>query len=267
MLDLAPRENLNVRFEVSPFAEADHPNSALLTLTGEDGREIVLHSRSVGGGSFEIASLKGIPLLLNGDSWVVFCEGGPGSLAEMEDLLRPWAQRIEALPGGDRVVLLATSSLPPEEGFFERLADSPAVRDFFAANPVMHPLSGKELFTDAASMEVFARKKGLSLGQAALAYESALLNLDETVLMKEMEERLDIMLGAVERGLTGKIASMKLMAPLAEKLWAAEGEGNMFLGGPHARAAIRSMAALHECASGVSSAPRRQEELQGSFPE
>lgn len=250
MLDLAPGENLDVRFEVSPFAGADHPNSALLTLTGEDGREIVLHSRSVGGGSFEIASLNGIPLLLNGDSWIVFCEGGPGSLAEMEDLLRPWAQRLEVLPEGDRVVLLATSSLPPEEGFFERLGTSYPAGDFFAANPVMHPLSGKELFTDAPSMGTFACEKGLSLGQAALAYESALLNLDETVLMKEMEERLDIMLGAVERGLTGKIASMKLMAPLAEKLWAAERKGNMFLGGPHARAAIRSMAALHECASG-----------------
>lgn len=250
MLDLAPRENLDVRFEVSPFPEADHPNSALLTLTGEGGREIVLHSRSVGGGSFEIASLNCVPLLLNGDSWVVFCEGGPGSMEEMEKLLSPWAQHLEGLPGGERVVLLGTSSLPPEEGFFERLSDSPAVRNFFAANPVMHPLSGKELFTDAASMEVFATEKGVSLGQAALAYESALLNLDEALLMKEMEERLDIMLGAVERGLTGKIASMKLMAPLAEKLWTAEEKGKMFLGGPHARTAIRSLAALHECASG-----------------
>ena len=250
MLDLAPREKLDVRFQVSPFAEADHPNSALLALTGEDGREIVLHSRSVGGGSFEIASLNGIPLLLNGDSWVVFCEGGPGAMEEMENLLRPWAQRLQVLSEKDRAVLLAASSLPPSEGFFEHLSVSSAVRDFFAANPVMHPLSGKELFTDAASMETFAREKGLSLGQAALAYESALLNLEESVLMKEMEERLDIMLDAVSHGLSGQIAPMKLMKPLAEKLWNEERKGSMFLGGPHARAAIRSMAALHECASG-----------------
>ena len=250
MLDLAPRENLDVRFEVSPFIEADHPNSALLTLTGEDGREIVLHSRSVGGGSFEIATLNGVPLLLNGDSWVVFCAGGPGSLEKMEALLRPWAQHLEALPEGDRIVLLGTSSLPPQEGFFESLSVSSAVKDFFTANPVMHPLSGKELFTDAASMEAYASERGLSLGQAAIAYESALLNLDKAVLMKEMEERLDIMLGAVSRGLSGQIASMKLMRPIAEKLWDGERKGSMFLGGPHARAAIRAMAALHECASG-----------------
>ncbi len=250
MLGLAPGENLDVRFEVSPFAEADHPNSALLTLTGEDGREIVLHSRSVGGGSFEIASLNGVPLLLNGDSWVIYCEGGPGSLGDMESLLRLWAQRLEALPGGDRIVMLASSSLPPEEEFFQRLSAASAVRDVFAADPVMHPLSGKELFTDAASMETFAAERGLSLGQAAIAYESALLNLDETVLMKEMEERLDIMLGAVSHGLSGQIAPMKLMEPLAEKLWKGERNGSMFLGGPHARAAVRSMAALHECASG-----------------
>ncbi|GAB1428207.1 hypothetical protein MASR2M17_16350 [Aminivibrio sp.] len=60
---------------------------------------------------------------------------------------------------------------------------------------------------------------------------------------------------------------MKLMAPLAEKLWAAEVKGTMFLGGPHARSAIRSLAALHECASGgvVCAAPTGG--AAESFPE
>ncbi|GAB1487367.1 hypothetical protein MASR2M79_24240 [Aminivibrio sp.] len=56
-------------------------------------------------------------------------------------------------------------------------------------------------------MEIFANEKGLSLGQAALTYENSLLNLDKALLMEEMEERLDIMLSAVDRGLRGKIAS------------------------------------------------------------
>ena len=47
-----------------------------------------------------------------------------------------------------------------------------------------------------------------------------------------------------------RLPSMKLLHPIAGTLAAAERDGALFLGGPHARAAIRSMAALHANASG-----------------
>ena len=69
------------------------------------------------------------------------------------------------------------------------------------ANPVMAPLKGKELFPDTTTLLELAGENGWSLGQAALAYEEALLGLPLEELSKEMELRLDVMLKAVDLGL------------------------------------------------------------------
>ena len=64
MLDLAPALGLQARFELTPFPEADHPNSMRILLQGENGENVALHARSVGGGSIEIASVDGHPLMI-----------------------------------------------------------------------------------------------------------------------------------------------------------------------------------------------------------
>ena len=245
MLELAQGEDLDARFELGNFPEADHPNSALLSLRGEDGQQITLHARSVGGGSIEIASLNGVPLLITGDRYELIAECEPSCADNVISLLGGWDTGARDL-GGEEVRLLHASSFhEPSEAFMASLRDLAGMRHIYSANPVMHPLGGKELFADTKELLSLAADKGWSLGETALAYESALLEIPREQLMKEMEDRLDIMLRSVELGLSGKHQVMKLLRPFAGSVMKAERSGKMFLGGPHARAAVRAMAAMH----------------------
>lgn len=249
MLELAPLHGLDARFELHPFPEADHPNSSMLILSGEDGKEITLHSRSVGGGSFEIASLNGYPVEITGESFETLIETASGSTSAVLSILGERVSPRQSHRNG-RVLVHLSSSSPLAPDALETIASLPGTVRLLSAPPVMHPLAGNMLFSSAEEAILMAEHDGLTLGEAALRYEAALLGRDESSMMSEMEERLEIMLDAVRLGLSENISAMKLLLPVAGTLAAAERKGALFLGGPHARAAIRSMAALHTNASG-----------------
>ncbi len=250
MLEHAPLLGLDARFELHPFPEADHPNSSLLILTGENGKEITLHSRSVGGGSFEIASLNGYHVSITGENFETLIETSSGSDSSVLSIFgeRASSSRIHHTNKG--VLFHLSTSSPVEPVMLDTLAALPGTVRLFSAPPVMHPLGGDMLFSSAEEAIIMAERDGLTLGEAALRYEAALLGRDESSILSEMEERLEIMLNAVHLGLSGDFSPMKLLLPVAGTLAAAERKGALFLGGPHARAAIRSMAALHTNASG-----------------
>ena len=250
MLERAPLHGLDARFELHPFPEADHPNSSLLILSGENGEKITLHSRSGGGGSFEIASLNGYPVSITGESFETAVDTVSGNASFVLSILGTHDSSQEFHHQNGRVLLHMSSSTAPESLLLEKIAGLPESVRLFTASPVMHPLGGAPLFSGAEEAIRYAEEKGLTLGEAALRFEATLLGSDEASMMSEMEERLEIMLDAVRLGLSGDIASMKLLSPVAGTLAAAERKGAFFLGGPHARAAIRAMAALHTNASG-----------------
>lgn len=245
MLELAPGEGLEAIFRLDPFAEADHPNSTLLFLRGEDGRELTMHARSVGGGSIQIASVNRIPLMITGDRYELLAEIDPSSACETISLLGKWDKNVRNLGGEITQFMHASSFLKPDEALLAALKTLDGVKQIYTADPVMHPLGGKELFADTEGLLALAAEKKWSLGETALAYESALLALPREQLMEEMGERLDVMLHSVESGLEDKPQKMKLLRPFADKVMKAERAGTMFLGGPHARAAVRAMAAMH----------------------
>ncbi len=245
ILEMAPGEGLDATFRLAPFPEADHPNSTLLHLKGEEGEELTLHARSVGGGSMQIASINGFPVMIKGDRYelAVACEAS--STEKVISLLKTWDPEAAAQTDKGRGFAHASSFLKPEETLLSSIKSLTGVGGFYKADPVMHPLRGKELFPDTGGLLALAAEKGWSLGEAALEYESALLELPREQLMEEMGVRLDIMLRAVELGLKGDHLEMKLLRPFAGRVMKGEETGKMFLGGPHARAAIRAMAAMH----------------------
>jgi L-serine dehydratase len=245
MLKLAPAMGLDARFELDPFPEADHPNSVLVCLRGENGGNLTLHARSVGGGSIEIASIDGHPVMMKGDRHELLVEVGPDDPAErLLALLRSWDPEVRHTADGSRCLFHASSCSEPDEGLLETLRSYIDGAHIRISKPVMAPLKGEELFEDTASLLELAEIKGWSLGQAALAYEEALLGAPVEELTREMELRLDVMLEAVEKGLS-LTGGMKLLRPMAGSLLKAESAGTLVVGGPHFRAASRAMAAMH----------------------
>jgi L-serine dehydratase len=116
--------------------------------------------------------------------------------------------------------------------------------------PLFFVQKGTALFGSAAEMVALARRRRVSLGRIALAYEAQLLGLTEAEVVEEIGRRFDIMRASVERGLAGRGLGLKLLKPTAGKIFRAEAAGVLPAGGFHARAAARAMAALHVSNSG-----------------
>ncbi len=257
IFETASRQGLDISFGFRDFPEADHPNSSLLELAGNRGGSLRLHARSVGGGSIEIASLNGFPVLMTGDRYEMILETEKGKADSILPLLKQWDENARTLETEGRTACLCSFFSEPPGEFLEQVKKLPGAVTLSFAAPVMLPLRGKEPFADSEELLRQAEESGLSLGCSALAYEAAILDLPREKLQQEMDFRLSVMLDAVKRGLKERNLRMKLLTPEAGTIYEAESEGKMFLGGPHARAAVRAMAAMHVNGAGgvVCSAP------------
>jgi L-serine dehydratase len=116
--------------------------------------------------------------------------------------------------------------------------------------PIFFVRRGALLFGSAAEMVRLARRRRVSLGRIALAYEAQLLGLPEAEVLAEIGSRYDIMSDSVRRGLTGRGLGMKLLKPSAGRIFRAEAAKALPAGGFHTKAAARAMAALHVSNSG-----------------
>ncbi len=118
-------------------------------------------------------------------------------------------------------------------------------KHLWTAPPVAFIKQGAPLYSSAAGMVALADARGCSLGRIALAYEAALLGIEEQKVLEEMAGRIDRMRTAVQEGLGDAIPAMQLLTPTAGKIWRAEAEGKLAIGGMHTRAAVRALAVMH----------------------
>ncbi len=210
-VDRAREAGAAVTFEIAPLDETDHPNGMRIEAATERGRQLLVVAEAVGGGGIRIVGLDGWPVDLDGTSHVV--------LAEVDPQDEPVAAGF--LPDADRVehqgsVLLTTSSADrPDSDAISGLRGLTGVSRVWTAAPVFFVRRGPTLFENAEEMVDFAAKRGLSLGAAALVYESELLGLTERETEEEMLRRWKVMEQSVAAGLDDEQSDMLLMLPSA----------------------------------------------------
>jgi len=247
-LKAAAESGLDITFAVRGLERADHPNAVDVALASADGRVLTARANSIGGGAVEFVRLGDWPVHLTGDAHEVAVEVEPGAEAQALELLsRDGAAMGEAARVGRQgVTLLCVRRREPlSQDVRRRLAGLVGVRGLWAAEPVFFVQRGEPLWASAQEVVSLARDHDLSLGQAALEYEAALLGLPKGRIIAEAMRRLDVMTRAVQRGLDPAITGMQLLAPSAGKVYAAEAEGRLAVGGLHTRAAARALAAMH----------------------
>ncbi len=251
-LELAATEGVDLTFHVAPLPEADHPNTVAIALRAHDGRTLEMVANSVGGGAFVFTRVAGWPVHLTGDGFEVLVEFRAPAEAVRALLASPGSQIQVADGSGGQRFLHAhrLAPLPPEDR--ARLEALPGVTGVWTAPPVLFPLRGLEgtpggapLFSSAAEMLAYAEAQDCSLGEAALAYESALLGLPPAEVLAETLRRYEIMRAAVVRGLGADLPPMQLLQPSAGRIFRAERDGRLAVGGLHTRAAARAMAVMH----------------------
>ena len=247
-LTVAAGAGLKIDFAVEPLAAPEHPNTVDVRLTSADGRELSARANSIGGGAVEFTQIGAWRVRMTGETYEVAVEADAAAAdAALEILTRDAAVLDE--PGRQeqdgRFLLSVRRRCPLAEDARAELRTQAGVRNVWAAEPIYFVHQGELLFSSAEELIALAGERGGSLGQAALAYESALLGLSDDDVLAEAVRRFEIMQESVRRGLDESPPTMQLLTPSAGKIYAAEARGDLPGGGLHARAAARAMAVMH----------------------
>lgn len=90
---LAAEQGLAVELTTAERSDL-HPNTAAITLVGENGRQISLQGSSIGGGNVRITRINGMEVDLAGqhDTFIVLHRDAPGTIANVTELMA--AQRL-----------------------------------------------------------------------------------------------------------------------------------------------------------------------------
>ena len=241
----AEKRGLNLKFQIS-FLEDRHPNAVRIELSSESGKELKVDARSVGGGMIEVIRVGDWDVRIDGKSFDYLVESESGTDSRIDPFLSSLnAERISRQEKNNLIFCHYRGTAEWPEKVLEKLTCLKGVRRILDSHPVFFIKKGESLFEDAGGMIRYADNEGITLGQAALHYETRLLGLRESAGLEEMIRRYRIMERSVADGLLCRDIRMQLIPPSAHKIWKEEKDGNLPVGGWHTRAAARAMAALH----------------------
>ena len=252
-LEDAAVRGLRPKFLVAPLRGADHPNIVTVELAAKNGRSLRASARSIGGGMVLVTEIDGRPVRLDGKSHVVLVLADESAAGEVDRIVRADGRAlgepaIRRWPG--EALLSFKRSLPLGPKALAAVEHLREVRSIWTAPPLFFMQKGEPLFESAAGMVLEARRRRVSLGRIALAYESGLLGLAEDDILEEIGRRYGVMRDSVRQGLAGRGLGLKLLRPAAGRIFRAEAARKLPSGGFATRAAARAMAALHVSNSG-----------------
>lgn len=254
-IGLAPSSGLKVTFAVAPLPAAKHPNTVAIALEGKTGKRLRLSGRSVGGGAIEVTQLEEWPVLLNGASHVVLVECTAAAQSEVDNKLAALTgilSPVTTMPRGGQVLLSVSCAAEAAPADLARIQATQGVSRLWTGHPLSFVKRRSGLCDSAQGLLELAERDGLSLGRAALRYESHLLAIPETDVLEEMVRRFEIMRTAARLGSKEPHGRMQLLTPTAPSILQADAQGRLPIGGLHTRAAARAMAAMHvNCSRGV----------------
>ncbi|GJM09802.1 MAG: serine dehydratase subunit alpha [Lysobacteraceae bacterium] len=250
--DLAA-SGVDLSFQIEKLPERrPHPNAVHVQMRSAGGDEMTIWARSVGGGLIEIYRLNDWTIDQDGklcDLYIdVATSQADAVTSHLAGHLEHWAC-YETPTADDRTLLHWQGAAEPGEDQLTRLRDLPAVYQVYYSRPVFSPAGGTSIADSMEALLALADQNGWSLGQAAVKYEAALLDLSEQAVGDEMMRRYAIMKQSIIDGFEDAKVNMQLTRPTASKMRDAEREGRVALGGILTRTAIRAMACMHVCNS------------------
>lgn len=234
-IELAQELGIKVSFRLGDLGRASHPNEVLIELRGRR-KELKVRARSVGG-MFEVVELNSVRVNLTGSEYLYACETeSPPTALKQEGSL---------IPLGDSFMLLMKDA--DGSGGLEELIRELTV-DFKVIEPTFFPLRGRPIFSNSEELGDFCEREGVSLGEAGMLYESRLLGMREEEVAELMLKRYEVMRRSIEYGMSGEV-ELRVLKPSAGSIYRKLLNGELPVGGIHAKAAALSMAVMHACNS------------------
>ena len=247
-LKQAQNFGLSIIFTVRTLEGDDHPNAIEIRGVSKSGREIHVNARSIGGGAVELWRLNGWDVHITGDAYDFIVDAKSHEARKIAKILAHDGEvlrepSIEERDGSALVSVQRLRSL--DEAALKKINSAKGVRSIWKTRPIKFPTPGEPIFHSEVGLVEYAKKEGCSLGDAALDYEAALLDITKEEAIDEIWRRYEIMARAVEQGLKGEIRGMQLLEPSAQKIYEREKRGDLAIGGLHTKAAARALAAMH----------------------
>ncbi len=248
------QRGVDIDFVIGPVEHSDHPNAVRIEAESEDGTTLHVGAESVGGGVIRCTEVDGWTVDITGKAHEILVEVSGRSADEVQALLvhedaLGQVERSERRGPPERSLLHARRLSPLDPELRGRIGAMDGVESIREVQPLFHVPVGGELFTSAEEMVSEAERRGCSLGQVALAYESELLGMAESEILQEVGDRFEVMEASVRDGLEDANADMLLLRPSAGPIYRSEAAGALYTGGIHTRAAARAMAVMHTCNS------------------
>ncbi len=244
-LEIAEEQNLLIRFLVSPFPEADHPNSVKIALQSEEGKNLTAVAKSTGGGSVRIVRLNDWNVDLDGKNHVIFVPCAESNVPDLRVLLKTISSKIAIQKKNHQTLLIAILNSRLDPALRSKIESLSSAKEVLSSSPFVFPKNGEPIFSSAEEICRIAGEKDLSLGEIALQNEAFLLGLSEEACLEEMKIRLRVMQDAIKAGFQDQRVNMQLLEPSAFQIDQAIKRKTVAVGGPHAQAAARAMAVMH----------------------
>jgi L-serine dehydratase len=247
-LELAEKEGIHFNFEVTPLENVDHPNTVHISMISSSGENLDAVAKSIGGGMINFTKLDEYAVELEGKAFEYVIVAEEKEIARVIEWMVSDGQAVGSpvsqTSGNKKICQVKRLSvLDPE--ILARIEALPGGIRFWGCDPVFSIQRGESLFNSSKEILEIAKEKGCSLGHLTLLYESKILGLNESDILKELGERLQIMKSSILQGENTENINMQLLHPSAQDVLKAVKEERVAVGGIHAKAAARAMAVLH----------------------
>ncbi|MEI8112535.1 MAG: L-serine ammonia-lyase, iron-sulfur-dependent, subunit alpha, partial [Bacteroidia bacterium] len=227
---LAIEKGISIEYQVSSFTTS-HANTVRLTLWGISQKKVEIIAVSLGGGSFEIRSINGSNVTLDGE-WhelIIFIQGKSGILEELKTSIPP---DIEFLfqQKEDLTLFEFKSSFPFSPEFIEQLQNYAEINGISVVHPIMPVIAGRQTempFDSLQSLLEYAEKNNADLGELGLIYEMCLSGLNESELNLKMAGIIQIIHQSIDTGLKGTYYEDRILPQQSHLIEKAEAEGQL----------------------------------------
>ena len=226
----ALQKGIVIEYRVSSFP-TDHPNTVRLTLRGISGKAVQIIAVSLGGGSFEIRSVNGFPVRLNGDLFglMIFNKDKPDLSDELKTRIPPGVE-FSSEKIGSLIKYEFKSSYPFPTELMTHLQNHPFIVDIAVINPIMPVNAGRETempFSSIPSLIDFARENDADLGDLGLIYEKCISGDTAAKLNTRMNDIIHIIHTSIKTGLKGTNYADRILPQQSHLIREAENEGRI----------------------------------------
>jgi len=226
----ARRKGIIIEYQISSFP-TDHANTVRLTLWGISEKKVQIIAVSLGGGSFEIRSVNGIPVQLCGDLYgiLIFTKNKPDIRDELAAITPPGFE-FASEQKWDLIKYEFKASHPFPTELMTILRNHPVIDEIALINPIMPVIAGKQTempFTTIRSLIGYAEEKGADLGEMGLIYEKCISGIPEEELIEKMRVIIRIIDKSIETGLRGTQYADRILPQQSHLIGKAEKEGRI----------------------------------------